>query len=53
MFGAHMRDPVAGVEIMRDLGVGRVMVPAFFFGGDGGMDRLRAFGEAAVMPNAS
>ena len=53
MFGAHMRDPVAGVEIMRDLGVGRVMVPAFFFGGDGGMDRLRAFGEAAVTPNAS
>ena len=32
---------------------GRIMVPAFFFGGDGGFDRLRAFGEAAVMPNAS
>ena len=53
MFGAHMKDPSAGVEIMRDLGVGRIMVPAFFFGGDGGFDRLRAFGAAAVMPNAS
>jgi len=53
MFGAHMKDPSAGVEIMRDLGAGRIMVPAFFFGGDGGFDRLRAFGEAAVMPNAS
>ncbi len=48
MFGAHMRDPAAGVEIMADLGVGRVMVPAFFFGGDGGMDRLAAFGEQAL-----
>lgn len=51
MFSAHMQNPAAGVEIMRELGVGRVMVPAFFFAGDGGLDRLRAFGEAAVMPN--
>ena len=51
MFSHQMGDPVAGVEIMRDLGVGRIMVPAFFFAGDGGLDRLRAFGETAVLPN--
>lgn len=51
MFSAHMGDPAAGVEAMRELGVGRVMVPAFFFAGEGGLDRLRAFGEAAVLPN--
>lgn len=48
MFGAHMKDPEAGVEIMTELGVGRVMVPAFFFGGEGGMDRLARFGETAI-----
>jgi len=53
MFGAHMSDPVAGVEIMSDLGVGRIMVPAFFFAGEDGLDRLRAFGESAVLPNAN
>ena len=52
MFGAHMKDPASGVELMREQGVGRIMVPAFFFGGDGGLDRLRAFGETAVLPNA-
>jgi hypothetical protein len=52
MFGAHMQAPAAGVDIMRDLGVGRVMVPAFFLAGEAGLDRLRAFGETAVMPNA-
>jgi probable F420-dependent oxidoreductase len=51
MFGGHFRDPAAGIDIMRDLGVGRVMVPAFAFIGDGGMDRLREFGETHVMPN--
>ncbi|MGI9595034.1 MAG: LLM class flavin-dependent oxidoreductase, partial [Acidimicrobiales bacterium] len=50
MFGAHFKDPARGVEVMRELGVGRVMVPAFFFGGDGGLDRLRAFGETVVAP---
>jgi probable F420-dependent oxidoreductase len=48
MFGIQMADPVAGVEQMAELGVGRVMVPAFFFAGDGGMDRLAAFGETAI-----
>lgn len=52
MFGAHMRDPANGVDQLRDLGVGRIMVPAFFFAGDGGLDRLRGFGEAAIAPNA-
>ena len=53
MFSTQMKDPVAGVEAMRELGVGRVMVPAFFFAGDGGLERLAAFGEAAVLPNRS
>lgn len=52
MFSAHMQNPAAGVESMRELGVGRVMVPAFFFAGEDGMDRLRAFGESVVTPNA-
>ena len=51
MFSAQMSDPAAGVEAMRELNVGRVMVPAFFFAGDGGLDRLAAFGESTVMPN--
>jgi len=50
MFGAHLRDPAAGIETMHELGVGRVMVPAFVFLGDGGLDRLRAFGEEHVLP---
>ncbi|BAN04439.1 LLM class F420-dependent oxidoreductase [Ilumatobacter coccineus] len=48
MFGVQMADPVAGVEQMAELGVGRIMVPAFFFAGDGGMERLAAFGETAI-----
>ncbi len=53
MFGAHMADPAAGVGVLRDLGVGRIMVPAFFFAGEDGLDRLRSFGESVVVPNAS
>ncbi|HSG91411.1 MAG TPA: LLM class F420-dependent oxidoreductase [Pseudomonadales bacterium] len=45
MFGAQMADPVAGVEQMAALGVGRIMVPAFFFAGPGGLDRLSEFGD--------
>lgn len=48
MFGAQFRDPEVGVEEMRALGVGRIMVPAFFFAGPGGMDRLSKFGEQVV-----
>ena len=40
MFSAQMTDPVAGVERFTELGVGRTMVPAFFFAGDGGLDRM-------------
>lgn len=52
MFGMQMMDPAAGVEQMAELGVDRIMVPAFFFAGDGGLDRLNAFGEQ-VIPLAS
>lgn len=50
MFGAQMKDPVVGAAQMAEMGVGRAMVPAFFFGGDGGLDRLRQFGESVVLP---
>jgi len=49
MFGAQLADPVAGVEQMAALGVGRIMIPAFFFAGPEGLDRLSEFGER-VMP---
>lgn len=45
IFGVQMADPVGGVEQMAALGVSRIMVPAFFFAGDGGLDRLSEFGE--------
>jgi probable F420-dependent oxidoreductase len=48
MFAAHLTDPTAGVELMRDIGVGRIMVPAFAFVGNSGMDRLAAFGETVI-----
>ena len=47
----HMspEEPVrAGVEEMRNAGVDRIMVPAFFFAGEGGMDRLSEFGEKII-----
>ena len=45
IFGVQMADPVGGVEQMAALGVSRIMVPAFLFAGDGGLDRLSEFGE--------
>jgi hypothetical protein len=51
MFGAQMADPIAGIEQLAALGVGRIMIPAFFFAGPGGLDRLSEFGER-VMPAA-
>lgn len=48
MFGAQMADPEKGVEEMRAAGVDRIMLPAFFFAGPGGMDRLSEFGEKMV-----
>ncbi|MGI9621643.1 MAG: LLM class F420-dependent oxidoreductase [Acidimicrobiales bacterium] len=49
MFGMQMASPAEGVEQMSELGVGRIMVPAFFFAGEGGIDRLREFGESFVL----
>jgi probable F420-dependent oxidoreductase len=48
MFGRQMSDPIAGVEQLRELGVGRVMVPAFFFAGPGGPERIVEFGERVI-----
>ncbi len=53
MFGAHFKEPAVGIEVMAELGVGRVMVPAFFFAGPDGLDRLGAFGENHVIPNTT
>jgi len=47
-FGVQMADPVAGAQQMAEMGVGRAMVPGFFFAGDGGADRLREFGENVI-----
>jgi probable F420-dependent oxidoreductase len=48
MFGVQMADPIAGVEQMAALGVGRIMIPAFLFAGPGGLDRLSEFGERVI-----
>ncbi len=48
MFGQHIKDPAVGVEKFLELGVGRAMVPAFFFAGPGGLDRMDQFAEAAL-----
>ena len=51
MFGAQMADPLAGVAQLAALGVGRIMIPAFFFAGPGGADRLSEFAERVVRPS--
>ena len=48
MFGAQMANPVAGIEEMAALGVGRIMIPAFFFAGPGGLDRMAEFAEKII-----
>lgn len=48
MFASQLADPQRGVEEMRELGVGRVMIPAFFYAGDGGLDRIAEFGETVI-----
>jgi probable F420-dependent oxidoreductase len=48
MFSTQMADPAAGVEKFTELGVGRIMVPAFFFAGDGGLDRMDEFAGRAI-----
>ncbi len=52
MFGAQMADPIGGAEQLAAIGVTRAMVPAFFFAGPGGMDRLAEFGQR-VIPSSS
>ncbi len=52
IFGAQMADPRPGAEQMAELGISRAMVPAFFFAGPGGLDRLQEFGEDVVKPLA-
>ena len=41
-------DLMPEVEARGKLGVDRLMVPAFFFAGEDGMDRLAAFGETVI-----
>lgn len=53
IFGAQMADPIAGVEQMKDIGVGRIMVPAFFFAGPDGLERLEEFGKAVTTAAAA
>lgn len=48
MFSTQMGEPEAGVEKMVELGVGRIMVPAFFFAGPGGLDRMDEFAGRAI-----
>jgi probable F420-dependent oxidoreductase len=48
IFDAQMADPVAGAEQFRELGVDRAMVPAFFFAGPGGLDRLAELAEKVL-----
>ena len=33
------------IEQLAELGVGRIMIPAFFFGGEGGLDQMSELGE--------
>jgi probable F420-dependent oxidoreductase len=47
MFAA-LEDQLGAVEKMRELGVDRLMVPAFFFAGPGGLDRLSEFGDQVI-----
>ena len=50
MFTSQLADPLAGVEQLAELGVDRAMVPAFFYAGPGGLDRLDEFGEKVIAP---
>ncbi len=51
IYGEQMADPAKGLAQMAAAGVDRMMVPAFFFGGEGGLDRLREFGEKVIQQN--
>jgi probable F420-dependent oxidoreductase len=49
---ADLGDLEGGAARMRDQGVERAMLPAFFFAGPGGLDRMQEFGERVVKPMA-
>ena len=51
MFGQYMSEPERGLDVLAALDVHRVMVPAFFFAGPGGADRLSEFADRVVLPN--
>lgn len=53
IFGMQMVDPAAGIEQFHELGVDRAMVPAFFFGGPDGLDRLDDFGREHIATGAN
>ena len=53
MFGVLTDDAIGHAERLAELGVSRAMVPAFFFAGPGGLDRLGEFGEKMVRPLAT
>jgi probable F420-dependent oxidoreductase len=44
----HLGDPLASAEQLAALGVDRAMVPAFFYAGPGGLDRLDEFGQEVI-----
>jgi probable F420-dependent oxidoreductase len=50
---AELVDIEGAAERMQKQGVDRAMVPAFFFAGPGGLDRLAEFGERVVKPHAA
>ena len=52
IFGSQMANPEQGVEEMASIGVDRIMVPAFFFGGPEGLDHLDQLSER-IMPIAN
>ena len=52
IFGSQMANPVQGIEEMASIGVNRVMIPAFFFGGPEGLDNLDKLSER-IMPVAN
>jgi probable F420-dependent oxidoreductase len=48
IFAPPPENAMAAVEDLAAIGVDRLMVPAFFFAGEDGQDRLRGFGESVV-----
>ena len=52
IFGSQMANPEEGIEQMASIGVDRIMIPAFFFAGPGGLDRLVQLSER-IMPIAA